>query len=128
MALNHGISQDTLEIARALCASGGQITALHVYEVPQGSVSTYIGEEVVQQGYESARKLLKQKVAGMDGVTPEMARGQAYRAIIDHAVAHAYDCIVIGSHKPGLSDYLIGSTAAKVVRHAPCAVHVHRDY
>ena len=37
------------------------------------------------------------------------------------------DCIVIGSHKPGLIDYLLGSTAARVVRHAPCAVHVLRN-
>ncbi len=50
---------------------------------------------------------------------------------LDHgvsAVAHAVDCIVIGSHKPGLSDYLLGSTAARVVRHAPCAVHVYRSF
>lgn len=127
MALDHGISKDTLKIARALCASGGQISALHVYEVPNGSVSTYIGEDTVQKGFESARELLVEKVAGLDGVNAEMTRGQAYRAIIEFAVTHDFDCIVIGSHKPGLSDYLIGSTAAKVVRHAPCAVHVHRD-
>lgn len=127
MALNHGISKDTLEIAHALCAPGAKITALHVYEVPSNSVSTFIGEETVQKGFDKAEALLKEKVADMDGVTPEITRGQAYHAIIEHAVTHGYDCIVIGSHKPGLSDYLIGSTAAKVVRHAPCAVHVHRD-
>ena len=37
------------------------------------------------------------------------------------------ECIVMGSHKPGFSDYLLGSTAARVVRHAPCAVHVYRS-
>lgn len=128
MALDHGISKHTLEIARALCASGGQIVALHVYEVPNGSVSAYIGEDTVIKGYELARKLLEEKVAGLDGVDTAMARGQAYRAIIEYAVKHDFGCIVIGSHKPGLSDYLIGSTAARVVRHAPCAVHVHRDF
>ena len=127
MALNHGISQDTLAIARALGAPEAQITALHVYEVPENSVSTYIGKDTVQKGFERAREILNEKVAGLDGVTPEITRGQAYRAIIDYAVSHDFDCIVIGSHKPGLSDYLIGSTAARVVRHAPCAVHVHRD-
>lgn len=127
MALNHGISKDTLEIARALCAPGAQVTALHVYEVPDNSVGTYIGEETVQKGYQHALRILQEKVAGLDGVKAEITRGQAYRAIIDYAVSHDFDCIVIGSHKPGLSDYLIGSTAARVVRHAPCAVHVHRD-
>ena len=47
-------------------------------------------------------------------------------AIIDYANDHDIDCIVIGSHKPGLRDFLLGSTAARVTRHAPCAVHVLR--
>lgn len=127
LALDHGISEQTLGIARALCNPGGQITALHVYEVPKGSVSAYIGEDTVRQGYERAAQLLKEKTADLEGVTAHIARGQPYRTIIDYAVDHEFGCIVIGSHKPGLSDFLIGSTAARVVRHAPCAVHVHRD-
>jgi len=31
------------------------------------------------------------------------------------------------AQKEGLSDYLLGSTAARVVRHAPCAMHVFRS-
>ena len=127
LALDHGISAQTLEIARAICAEGGEITALHVYEVPKGSVSVYIGEETVERGFERARALLDEKVAGMEGIKADITRGQAHHAIIDYAVSHGFDCIVIGSHKPGLTDYFIGSTAARVVRHAPCAVHVHRD-
>jgi len=94
MALDHGLSPETLEIAPALLAKGGTITALHVYEAPSGSVSTYLDESVVQAGY--------------------------------NATEAGTGCIVIGSHKPGLRDYLLGSTAAKVVRHAACAVHVKR--
>ncbi len=127
LALNHGISEQTLEIARALGAAGAKITALHVFEVPDGSVSAYVGEEIVRQGFERSREILLEKTAGMEGVDAEITKGQAYRTIINYAVEHEYDCIVIGSHKPGLSDYFIGSTAARVVRHAPCAVHVHRD-
>jgi nucleotide-binding universal stress UspA family protein len=127
LALNHGISAQTLEIARALCSPGGRITALHVYEVPQGSVSAYIGAETVEKGFERAREILREKTADLEGVTAKIARGQPYHTIVNYAVEHGFGCIVIGSHKPGLSDFLIGSTAARVVRHAPCAVHVHRD-
>ncbi|WP_136441893.1 universal stress protein [Pacificoceanicola onchidii] len=127
MALDHGISPQTLEIAKAICSENGEITALHVFEVPKGSVSVYIGEDTVERGFQSARALLEEKVAGLPGVKPEITRGQAHHAIIDYAVEHGFDCIVIGSHKPGLVDYFIGSTAARVVRHAPCAVHIHRD-
>ena len=48
-------------------------------------------------------------------------------SIIDFATSSGIDCIVIGSHRPGLSDYFLGSTASRVVRHAPCAVHVFRE-
>jgi nucleotide-binding universal stress UspA family protein len=54
-------------------------------------------------------------------------KGHSGRSIIDVAVQKNADCIVIGSHKPGLIDYLLGSTAARVVRHAPCNVHVLRN-
>ena len=127
MALDHGISPQTLQIARTLLSTDGQIIALHVFEVPKGSVSVYIGEETIERGFAEAFKLLKQKTAGMDGATPEITRGQAHHAIIDYADEHGFDCIVVGSHKPDMSDYFIGSTAARVVRHARCAVHVHRD-
>ena len=35
--------------------------------------------------------------------------------------------IVIASHDPGLADYLLGSVAARVVRHAHCSVLVTRN-
>ena len=127
LALNHGISAATLEVARALCAPGGEIVALHVFEVPQGSVRAYMGDATIQQGFEHASEVLKEKIAGLDGVKAEITRGHASRAIIEYAVGHGVDCIVIGSHKPDMTDFFLGSTAARVVRHAPCAVHVHRD-
>jgi len=127
MALDHGISPQTLEIARALLSPGGSIVALHVFEVPKGSVSAYVGEDVIQKGFDKAAEILREKTSHLDGVTTDIIRGEAHRKIIDYAVDHRCDCIVIGSHKPDISDYFIGSTAARVVRHAPCAVHVHRD-
>ncbi len=126
MALDHGISPQTLEVAGALLSPGGEITALHVYETPQGSVRAFLDEEVVRSSFENARERLNEKVAGIDGVTPVIIQGHTARTIIDYADQNGVDCIVIGSHKPDLSDFLLGSTAARVVRHASCAVHVQR--
>lgn len=126
MALDHGISPQTLEIARALLETGGEIVALHVYEAPQGSVSAYLDEETVKSGFEAARRRLSEKTAGIEGVKPILVKGHTARTIIDYADQNGVDCIVIGSHRPGLRDYLLGSTAARVVRHASCAVHVQR--
>lgn len=127
MALDHGVSPSTLGIAKALASDGAEITALHIYEAPQGSVQAYMDEETKREGVARARKELAQKTAHLSGVKAEMVVGHTYRSIIDYASEHSVDCIVMGSHKPGFSDYLLGSTAARVVRHAPCAVHVYRS-
>jgi nucleotide-binding universal stress UspA family protein len=127
MALDHGISPQTLEIAQALKAADGEIIALHVYEAPQGSVSAYLDEEAVKAGFDGAHDKLREKVANLPNVTPRIVKGHSARTIIDFARENGIECIIIGSHKPGLSDYFLGSTAARVVRHADCAVHVHRE-
>ncbi|UWR24558.1 universal stress protein [Sulfitobacter sp. S190] len=127
MALDHDLSEHTLAVATALAGDGGQITALHVYEAPQGSVRAYLDDEMIEEGFKRAKERLHEKTAAHPQLSALIVKGHTYRTIIDHATDHGIDCIVIGSHKPGLSDYLLGSTAARVVRHAPCAVHVYRS-
>ena len=126
MALDHGVSSRTLEIARILAAPDGEIVALHVYEAAQGSASAYLDDKTVANGLRAAQTLLAQKLSGKDDVSSVVLKGHAARTILDYAAQGDFDCIVIASHMPGLSDYLLGSTAARVVRHAGCAVHVHR--
>jgi len=48
--------------------------------------------------------------------------GRIIEAILDR---HA-DLVVMASHNPRITDYLIGSNAAHVVLHAPCSVLVVR--
>jgi len=127
MALDHGVSSKTLEIARALAVGAREVIALHVYEAPQGSVNAYISKDAQKEAVATAKADLKAKTGHLDGVKAEMVIGHTYRSIIDYAAENNVDCIVMGSHKPGFSDFLLGSTAARVVRHAPCAVHVYRS-
>jgi nucleotide-binding universal stress UspA family protein len=37
------------------------------------------------------------------------------------------DLVVVGSHRPAMKDYLLGTNATRVVRHARCSVLVARD-
>ena len=127
MALDHGVGETSVDIARRLLTDGGKITALHVYEAPEGSVGAYLDEGVVQSAFDRAKTRLDARVADMPGVTAMIVKGHSGRTIIDAATEMGTDCIVMGSHKPGLIDYFLGSTAARVVQHAPCAVHVARD-
>lgn len=53
-------------------------------------------------------------------------QGHPARTIVRAADEMKADLIVIASHQPGLSDYLLGSVAGRVVRHAHCSVLVLR--
>ncbi|MEM9277072.1 MAG: universal stress protein [Pseudomonadota bacterium] len=56
----------------------------------------------------------------------EIRTGHPANDILSIAEDKDIDLIIIGSHRPGLQDYLIGSTASRVVRHAQCPVLVMR--
>jgi len=126
MALDHGIAETTMQIARTLLADGGKITALHVHEAPNNTVGAYVDQSVMDNAFSSAKAEMDKRAAEMDGVGALTVSGHSGRTIVDTATSLKADCIVLGSHKPGLIDYLLGSTAARVVQHAPCAVHVAR--
>lgn len=126
MALDHDISPQTLAVAKALGGPDCEISALHVHEEVEGGARAYLDDSVIQDSINRAKATLAEKTAGIPNVTPVMVIGHSARSIIDYVNSHDVDCVVMGSHKPGLSDYFLGSTAARVVRHAKCAVHVHR--
>jgi len=46
--------------------------------------------------------------------------------VLEEAEACKADLIVMGSHRPAMATYLLGSNAARIVRHAPCSVMVLR--
>ena len=52
--------------------------------------------------------------------------GSVYHEIIEEAEACKADLIIMGSHRPAMATYLLGSNAARIVRHAPCSVMVLR--
>jgi len=56
-----------------------------------------------------------------------VANGGIYEEILAARETIGSDLIVMMSHRPELSDYLLGPNAARVVRHAPCTVMVVRD-
>ena len=80
-----------------------------------------------------AKKRLKGMVGAVVGADQStkirhiVATGSAYQEILKTARKAGTDLIVIGSHTPGLQDYLLGPNAARVVRHSKCSVFVVRD-
>lgn len=52
--------------------------------------------------------------------------GSVYEEVLEVAENLKIDQIVIGAHRPGLQDFLLGPNTARVVRHAKCSVNVIR--
>ncbi|MEX3014238.1 universal stress protein [Gymnodinialimonas hymeniacidonis] len=127
MALDHGYGPQAMKLAQTLLNNGGQITALHVFEEPAGSVNAFIDADVPERAFAAAKAKMADRMADVPNARGVAVKGHGGRTIVDVAQAESADLIIMGSHKPDLADFLLGSTAARVVRHAPCAVHVLRD-
>ncbi|MDP2063847.1 MAG: universal stress protein [Phaeovulum sp.] len=127
VAFDHDQSPDAaLAVAAKLADKGARITLLHVMEEVPAYAIDYLPEGYMQNLGEAIEAELAALAAKSPGVTPALARGAAGPAILAWAEDNEADCIIIASHRPGLSDYFLGSTASRVVRHAKCAVHVLR--
>jgi nucleotide-binding universal stress UspA family protein len=127
IALDHSPdSNKAIDVARCLAAEDATITALHVVEAIPAYVANEIPDEILTKRRPEAETELKAELGGLTDVRPVVETGHAGRTIVDYARRSGADCIIISSHRPGLQDYFIGSTAQRVVRHAHCAVHVLR--
>lgn len=127
IALDHGpLLAEALAVARRLRADGGHITALTVAEAIPPYVAQYLPEDQEARTREAIRADLAGVLEDAPDVEVRVVTGHAGITIVDYAERHGADCIVLQSHRPGLQDYFLGSTAARVVRHAHCSVHVLR--
>lgn len=116
-----------LAAARQLGGDQAKIVLVSVVE----DVPTYVAAElpggVIDKAKQTAKGKLEEIAREAGGNTEvEVRSGQASAVVLGLAKEKRADAIVIASHRPGLADYLLGSTAARVVRHAPCSVFVLR--
>jgi len=115
-----------IAIAQAIAAEGAALTLLHVMEQVPSYAMTYITDEHRADSRRAVQAELDKMAADIPGGQGRVVEGHSGRTILDWAEAQGVDCIVIASHRPGMQDLFLGSTATQVVRHAPCAVHVIR--
>jgi len=115
-----------LEISQAIRENNGTITILHVLD----HLPDYASDILPENHLEEARRIVTEKLEplaeGISGVEIVVVEGHSARTILDFAGSRNKDCIVIASHRPGMQDLFLGSTATRVVRQARCAVHVIR--
>jgi nucleotide-binding universal stress UspA family protein len=122
-----------LPTAIALCETFH--ATLHVMTVVPEFGLPMVGQ-FFPEGYEAklrqqaAKQLKEFSAAQVPDAIPSrriIAEGKIYQEILKAAVAIKADLIVMGSHRPELSDYLLGPNASRVMRHAKCSVMVVRE-
>lgn len=116
-----------IDLAKKLGGKDVKISLINVIE----DLPVYMASELPGELSQTMKKNAQLELEGMAkaaGLSAgiEVRAGRPVTAILDASQDMAVDLIVIASHKPGLQDYLLGSTAASVVRHAKCSVLVIR--
>ena len=117
-----------LRKAASLLDEGGEIVALNVIE----DVPTYVAVELPANIVEDAMNEGRDKLGALvarTGIpaTIEIRNGPPAKAIISTAESLGADLIIVASHIPDFSNYFIGATADRVVRHAKCSVLIDRQ-
>lgn len=119
-------SAGAINVARLLAGDSGKVTLLHVMEQIPGYAISYVPDNYLVESRQAIEAELRDMAASLPNAESQVIDGHSGRTILDFAEQSGIDCIVIASHRPGMQDLLLGSTASQVVRHAACAVHVIR--
>ncbi len=109
--------------------SKSQLTLLNVIPEIPPYVAIEIPSGLHEKVVENAKADLRDLVRKHDLPSSTMVvveSGNPANAILAYAKKENSDLIMVASHQPGLKDYLLGSVAGKVVRHARCSVLVLR--
>jgi len=120
-------AEKILRKAENLLNPDGEIVLLNVVE----DLPNYLAIDLPVDLIENAIKDARDRLAALKQNAPrvglvEIRSGAPAREILAAAVDLHADLIIIASHTPDLTNYFIGATADRVVRHAKCSVLVDR--
>jgi universal stress protein F len=123
----------SLGVAQALANTdgGAQLRLINVQPLVPVSLLGYLPPNFDEE----MRKEAERKLAKISGKISERSEalstvvryGAVYPEVLAEAEDWGADLIIVGSHRPGMATYLLGSSAAAIVRHARCSVLVVRE-
>lgn len=124
---SEGAAQHAAELAKVFSAL---VVVLHVMESDFDYKGYGLDADAIPVIQEELQAAIEGQLAQVGGTFPEsvstslhVRRGAAWHEIVEAAREHAADLVVMGTHgHTGLEHVLLGSTAEKVVRSAPCPV------
>ena len=122
-----GLTQ-ALEVANT---SGGELRLVNVQPLLPATFMEYVPADFDEEQEKRAVTALEAIVAKIampkERLSFAVVSGGVYHELLREATEWRADLIVVGSHRPVMSDYLLGSNAKTIVRHANCSVLVVRE-
>ncbi|MFZ0602878.1 MAG: universal stress protein [Roseiarcus sp.] len=122
-----GLAQ-AMELATA---SGGELRLVNVQPVMPATFMEYVPVDFDVEQAKRAKDALDAILASInlpaERKSAATRAGGIYHELLQEASEWDADLIVVGSHRPVMSDYLLGSNAKTIVRHAQCSVLVVRE-
>jgi nucleotide-binding universal stress UspA family protein len=124
-------ARPALERAVALAqASNGTVRLIHVRSLMPIAYMEFVPATFDIDQQRDAETRLAEIAASVplpaERVSATVRIGAIYNEILEEAETTGADLIVVGSHRPTMATYLLGSNAATIVRHATCSVLVVR--
>ena len=125
------IARPALDRAVALAeAGGGTLRLVHVRSLLPVAYMDFVPATFDVDQQRDAEAKLAEIAASVplpaERVSATVRLGAVYNEILQEAETTGADLIVVGSHRPSMTTYLLGSNAATIVRHATCSVLVVR--
>jgi universal stress protein F len=126
-------AQTPLGLAQAVelaTASGGLLRLVNIQPLLPATFMEYVPADFDAEQEKRAKLALEDIVASVqlpkERLSGTVRIGGIYHEILAEAADWGADLIVVGSHRPVVTDYLLGSNAKTIVRHALCSVLVVR--
>jgi universal stress protein F len=121
-----GLNQ-AVELANA---SKGLVRLVNIQPLLPATFMEYVPADFDAEQEKRATAALQEIVAAVplpqERLSGIVRIGGIYHEILGEASDWGADLIVVGSHRPVVTDYLLGSNAKTIVRHALCSVLVVR--
>jgi nucleotide-binding universal stress UspA family protein len=126
------ISRPAIDMAVALAKeSGGRVMLVNVVPIMPVMMLDTVPVTYEAEVAEKAKTALSDLADAIDlppgRVGAVVKIGGVYHEVLDVATQEGADLVVVGSHRPAMATYLLGSNATAIVRHATCSVLVLRE-
>lgn len=126
------VAQPALATAIELAAlTNGELHLVHVrHRLPSSPISSFAADILTdqQEFFDKQMNELKARLNfPKERLTSANLIGTVYAEILGEAKRWGADLIIVAAHAPSMATYLLGSNAAKIVRHAECTTLVVRS-